>query len=450
MNLARRLWWGLVVTVVAAVLVTGIVGWLGARHLLLERIDTHMHHRLSQQLRPPPPHRRGEGHRSRPLRGPRFADQITLRLTDADGRLIEEQGSWPADLQPELQAAPQTLAAAARLWRVHARPLSQIEATRLGQPVARWLFLAVDLAGFRADLSGVAWALVLVGSAVISGALLLAGRLRDALLAPLARLAAGIAAIDVDRLDDRLAGSDLPPELARIAARINELLTRLEAARARERRVLADIAHELRTPIAALRAELGFLPEAAPGLDDQVAQLSRRLDALLLFTRLEAGPQSLERQPCAWAELVAEAWAPHAAAAEARAQQLALVDDADAEVIGQPDLLVLLISNLLQNAIAHGRPGGAITVHCDGTGLVVRNPAEGLVPGPLTHATEAFWRAERARSDSRHAGLGLAIVARIATLHGLALSVTVDTEHQFVVRVTVARSPPEESGLAAL
>ncbi len=266
--------------------------------------------------------------------------------------------------------------------------------------------------------------LILVGPVV---ALLIWG-IRRALrraLAPLDDLAETIAGRGPDDLSP-LPEAGLARELRPLAHGLNGYLARIDDLRAIERRFVANAAHELRTPIAAIRGRLDLLggPGAAaalPMLDD----LTRRVERLLQLSRSEAG-LGLGRGP---SDLVQVA---RLLVEEARRQGAEVrFDDGDLEHLSLPvdaDALAILIRNLLENALEHGS-GPVRVVICPaeaGTGaaLMIENPT----------AQAAFVEAPFAKGPgSRGLGLGLSIVAALAAAMGASVEKSIRSGQARVV-----------------
>jgi signal transduction histidine kinase len=245
-------------------------------------------------------------------------------------------------------------------------------------------------------------------------------------LRPLDQVAAQAMRIDAGSLHSRFRLEGLPAELHPIAARLNDLLERLSAAFERERRFSADVAHELRTPIAELRA-LAEVALLSPGSQDRrpfedvlaaTLQMENLVTALLSLARCESGRQPVTLEPIALGEALREAWAPLAARARARKLR---VDQAPCDVVVSADRLLLssILGNLLANAVEYAPAGGTVgwTLN-EGAAveLVVSNSNDTLEAADLAHVFEPFWRKDAARADGTHGGLGLSLVAAFARL----------------------------------
>lgn len=266
------------------------------------------------------------------------------------------------------------------------------------------------------------------------------------LLRPLGRLAGRIAAIDPEQ-PQRLGQAGLS-ELEPAVRTLDDLLRRLGEQRERERHFVADAAHELRTPLAAVRAAL----EAPGGGADPLAEvrrLQRTVEDLLALARLDAGAVAVAAQPVDLAGVVQQRWDLLAAAAAQRglAARIAI---APAVVQGDEAKLDAIARNLLDNAVAHADPGTAVEVGLrrDGAAwlLEVMNPCAALRPEDAASVRQRFWRADHARAGG-HAGLGLAIADRLAALCGCSLEI--DTAHgrfRAVLRIPAGDSAPAAGG----
>lgn len=457
-SLARRLWWGLVGTAALAALATGGMAWLTARARLLSEAAEGLRNRaehLARAPQPPRPPREGEG--PRPSRA---AGGLLVCISLPDGSVLTRSEDWPVDVPTRLDHVGQItlLTLAGRHFHALQLPLEPRSPEGAGRgagpsragrwqpppPVPGTMMLVVqDVSELHRDLQRLGLLLIGVGCVVVVVAALLAGRLRDGLLAPLRRLAARIDALPSDDLTARLGGADLPRELCQLVERLDGALERLAAARRRERRGIADVAHELRTPLAALRSELEFAAAAgdvpadrARPLQSQVEALQHRVERLLLLSRVEAGRVALKAQELSLAELVADAWAPVAAEAAGRGLTLSLDDPEGVVLVGDAALLGCLFANLLGNAVAHAAAAPVAVSARRGEGLLqleLANPVADMAAGDYQVAFDPYWRHDAARSGERHHGLGLTLVRRIAELHGASIAARVDPEGRFLV-----------------
>ena len=269
-------------------------------------------------------------------------------------------------------------------------------------------------------------------------------------LRPLARVARQVGEQDAAALQP-LPAADLPDEVAPLVAALNALLARLGQAWGQQRAFVADAAHELRSPLTALKlqaqvlrrlseppADAGALSvspaDRAAALDALVAgvdRASRLVEQLLTLARSEPGAPAPTAQPVALAALLRQVLADHAAAlAAARGSQIELlVDDAPGAaepapvitVAGDPAALAVLVRNLVDNALRYTPAGGQVrlTLSSPPTGplLTVDDNGPGIPEAERERVFERFVRGAAA-ADAAGSGLGLAIVRSIAQRHG--------------------------------
>jgi two-component system sensor histidine kinase TctE len=221
----------------------------------------------------------------------------------------------------------------------------------------------------------------------------------------------------------------VPQEVESVVGGINELLARLEQALGAQRNFVADAAHQLRTPIAALRAQIEAAVAEGPrepspalvGVMAAALRLSRLVDQMLVLAR--AGPDSslvTDRVSLPdLAEAAAEVWLPRAIA---RNVDLGF-ELAPAVVSGNALLLEELLANLLDNALRHVPEAGSVTVACgqeDGSAwLSVEDSGPGIPQSERERVFERFYQPPGSGGGN---GLGLAIVREIARQHGGSVS----------------------------
>lgn len=267
-------------------------------------------------------------------------------------------------------------------------------------------------------------------------------------LRPLDRLASNASKIDASSLATRFDLGGMPNELQPIAETLNDLLARLERSFERERRVSADLAHELRTPVASLKS-LGEValkwPEQATAENyEDVCEISNRMaeiiESMLLLARLEEGSVQPTSAPVDIKQIVQR----HCEDLSKSAAESELDFDLNLDEIpiinSDPDLLGIVVSNLLRNAANHAPAKSQIKVtggH-NGTILSVSNPAPDLELGDLSHLFERFWKSDISRSSS-NTGLGLSIALSAASVIGLNLTAQLDKDQQVTFQVSMRR-----------
>lgn len=271
---------------------------------------------------------------------------------------------------------------------------------------------------------------MLVALPLLAFAILLAVR---ASLAPLRRLGTLLATRGPLSLEP-LPLDGAPAEVRPLVAAINALLARIERALAQEKRFTADAAHELRTPIAALRAqaqvalastdarERGAALEAMLAASDRAARL---LEQLLMLARLDAHDALSHAERADLGVLARSALAQLADSAPERNDDIELRADAPAEIRGQPVLIEVLLRNLFDNALRYTRPGEPVLVSLAASGgetqLCVEDGGAGLDATAMARLGERFFRA--APEGPPGTGLGWSISRRIAGLHGATVEV---------------------------
>jgi signal transduction histidine kinase len=308
------------------------------------------------------------------------------------------------------------------------------------------------LTGIEAELRRQAWLLggmwFLASALVASVVWFITGRV----LMPVRRMTDAIAGITPGSGDQQVAITGLPQELHPVQQRLNDLLARVDAALVREQQTTANIAHELRTPLAGLRAklELALAKERDPA---EIAALCRQgmatltllqglIDNLLLLTRLEAGQERPRMQAVEVAELLASAWALHQPAARERRITLERRLEPALSLITDPDKLRAVLSNLLSNAVAYAPQNSMVQVTAREQGdgrirLTVSNDGATIAPADAERVFEPFWRGDQARTVERgHCGLGLPLVRRLVTVLGGSVTVSVQ-DGRFTVLVVL-------------
>jgi two-component system sensor histidine kinase QseC len=256
-------------------------------------------------------------------------------------------------------------------------------------------------------------------------------------LAPLRRLSAALAGRE-PMAESPVTLSDAPLEMRPLVESLNDLLGRIAALVVAERRFTADAAHELRTPIAAIRAQaqaaLGAadIAERRRSLNSTVAgcdRASRLVDQLLTLARLEADAPNVPGEVDL--DLVArETLVQTAGGALARGQDIELVADPGCRIRAEPALVGVLIRNLVDNAIRYSPDGAKIRVVVESRGdqtvLRVADSGPGLPETDLKRLGERFFRVlGNAQTGS---GLGWSIVRRIAQAQGARVEAAASTE----------------------
>lgn len=250
-------------------------------------------------------------------------------------------------------------------------------------------------------------------------------------LAAVDRMRLRVETIEATDLHQRVPVPKAEDEVARLAITMNEMLDRLESSASTQRRFVADASHELRSPLASLRASLdvasrtsqpGSWAEATLVMSDEVDRMTALVSQLLLLAKADEDALLMRRVDVDLDDLVG---------GEARRlrSQTSLQVDVDApptRVVGDPDRLAELLRNLTDNAASYARSTIEITLRTTAGTVVlsVDDDGPGIPAKDRVRVTERFVRLEEHRSRSQGgAGLGLAIVSEIARGHGGTLTV---------------------------
>lgn len=264
----------------------------------------------------------------------------------------------------------------------------------------------------------------------------LAGFLSRRILAPVESLRMAVQKLGAGDLTQRVETVERG-ELGELASAFNAMADALQHANHVQRQMIADIAHELRTPLSNIRGYIEAVrdrvvepdEETVATLDGEALLLSRLVDDLQELSIVEAGQMTMELQPEDLNELVVhttDAMATSAAARNVRIEKrlpgdLPLVS-IDYHRIGQ------VLRNLLDNALAHTGPGGCITVEVKPMGeqvlVSIADTGEGIEPEDLPFVFDRFYRADRSRTRATGgSGLGLTISKGLVEAHGGQLKV---------------------------
>lgn len=337
---------------------------------------------------------------------------------------------WPEGETGEWSGGPN--------WRRHGRRIAR----RIG------CFLGLALLVLLSAIFGVVWLLLSAFGAVNSApfdtavavtALVLGGVAIAVAILVLRRLAAPVGALIEGA--HRIEAGDLsarvpmrgPSDLRSLARAMNAMSSRLEAEETRRRSVLADIAHELRTPLSIIRGQAeaitdGIYPADAEHMAPIVSateSLEMLVNDLGTLTLAESGALRLNREPVDVAVLVNETLGAFGAEAMAAGVQLTEHLDIDLPALdADPGRIRGVLGNLVSNALAHSRTGGSIRVNgvaADGWVLLtVRDEGTGIPEELLPRVFDRFVKGP----SSTGSGLGLAIVRDVVEAHGGSVTAT--------------------------
>ncbi|WP_127998444.1 ATP-binding protein [Piscinibacter defluvii] len=409
----------LVIGAVAAVwLVSAVLIWRDAEHELDELLDSHLAQAAALLVAQQAGELEDDDHEVDAPLLHRYASRVTFQVWH-EGRLAMRSANAPrAPLAQHLEGFA-TIDLDGAPWRVFAARGAERDVT---------VYVAERLGSRASILRGVLRGLL--------GPMLLALPLLALLswwavrrgLAPLRALGAAIAQREPQALQP-LAAERAPAELAPLVAELNRLFERIGALLVAERRFTADAAHELRTPIAAIRAQaqvaLGAAGDEATrshALQATLAGCDRAahlVEQLLTLSRLEADGHA----PSGRADLALiarEVLATLAPAALARGQQLELESPDHCPLPGSAPLLAALLRNLADNALRYSPDGARVQVQLEpvatGVHLRIEDSGPGLADAERARLGERFFRV--LGSGASGSGLGWSIVRRIAEVHG--------------------------------
>ncbi len=251
----------------------------------------------------------------------------------------------------------------------------------------------------------------------------------------------GVADITDGRsLHRRLSDDEASPEIAALIDTLNAMIARLETSFAALRRFTADASHELKTPLAVLRADVERAMSVTTRRDDRLVALEEALhettrmadlvESLLTLARADEGRFDLYRERVDLSALTQEVYETAVILGEGAGVAVNLPFTAEVTISGDRTRLRQLFLNLVTNAIKYTPRGGRVDIglgrHPDNVTFAVRDTGAGIAAADLPHVFERFWRADRARSRTSERGgfgLGLAISQWIAQAHGGTLTV---------------------------
>ena len=393
----------------------------------------------------------------------------TGRPTGTQGGAPRGPAGWPP-LSPPVPPPPSP-DALPRIYIQVARPQAELEAAFARFAADRDAEMARSVADIRADrdrnlglirreqrrLEAVVVATgVAAFLALAVGGPLLIGRAFH----PVGRFS--VAVSEVSEKDFTLPhdGTDLPAELAPVHARLTQTLDLLRRAFAREKQSVADISHELRTPIASLLATIDVTLRKPRSPDQYRAsleecrviakQLGQLVERIMTLATLDAGTARTVAVRTDGADLAAGCAAIIRPLAEAHGLTLDVDAAGPLDLDTDPDKLREVLMNLLHNAVEYNQPGGTISLAVRGEDdravFEVRDAGIGMPPEVREKIFERFYRADPSRASTGvHAGLGLAIVKEYVGRLGGTIEVATEPGAGTTFRVSLPAAPAEEA-----
>ncbi len=352
-------------------------------------------------------------------------ERIAIEVWDEKGRGIYRSPDAP-DIGRLIEGF-RTIERGEKHWRVFGLR-QNTRFVQVAQPVSVREALAVRLA------LRTLWPLGLLLPLIVALVLIVVSRG----LSPIRALSRALSTRSLDALEPLHPDGSVPEEIRPLVDALNDLLHRLHAASSAQRTFIADAAHELRSPLAALKLQLqgaerdGSLKgegETIARIEARLNRIIRLVQQLLALAREDAEPSAL-LAPVPLRRLAEQAVGDFSLIAEAKSIDLGLELTAAAgeedlfEVRGDPNGLSVLLNNLVDNAIRYTPQGGRVDLILRRIGpridFEVRDTGPGIAQAELARVCDRFYRGEGAAGEG--SGLGLAIASRIASRHGAQLS----------------------------
>lgn len=266
-------------------------------------------------------------------------------------------------------------------------------------------------------------------------------------LRPLEEMTSSLKEFGPERLHERIPPRGWPRELRPLALAFDEMFDRLEASFTRLSQFSADLAHELRTPIANIQGESEVALTRARTSDEyreviessitECERLSRIVDNLLFLARAESAEEHIERSSFKGREALEKIAAYYEPIAEEH--QITITCTGEGEVYADPLLFGRAVTNLVENALRFTPADGAIQISVEANAasaqVAVRDTGSGIAAEHLPRVFDRFYRADPSRTG-KGTGLGLALVKSIMDLHGGSAVVDSDVQRGTVVTLT--------------
>ncbi|WP_036303714.1 ATP-binding protein [Methylomicrobium agile] len=256
-------------------------------------------------------------------------------------------------------------------------------------------------------------------------------------LAPMNQLQKALAQREISYLKP-LSVDNLPNELVPMVNALNSLFAQLERAFEHERRFTADASHELRTPLAGLLTQVQVAlktqdeqiqRQALKRIEQAVNRMSYMVKQLLTFSRIDSGPEFLEKTGVKLASEVIQVITDLEHDAYRKSIDVEFIEKSSAEIIGNPPLINILIRNIVDNAIKYTPEYGSIRIYLTDkekhVELRVEDSGPGIKPDAYEKSLKRFHRLAETASVAQGTGLGFSIAQRIVAIHGAEFSLGV-------------------------
>lgn len=274
-------------------------------------------------------------------------------------------------------------------------------------------------------------------------------------LRPMYALAGTIRGVNERTLDHSFPAETYPVELQPICDCLNALLQRIRYSFERERRFNADVAHELRTPLAGIQTTLEVnlarprdSEEYRRALSECLAiarSMQKMVDTLLSLSRLDSQQLSVRRQRFVLHDLIESRWRHFADKAFDRGLSFENRVGPEVRCVADPDHLSMILSNLFDNGVEYADKGGRVWIDAktEGNTLIVSLSNTGctLSPDAVDRVFDLFWRQDASRTETgKHCGVGLAVVRKIAEASGMAVEAKVQPGGIFTLSLRIPGS----------
>jgi signal transduction histidine kinase len=448
-----------------ALALIGLWAYLGVRHIVHRQLDEGLGIAGQTIVDVLSTHRTIAEHQGQmDGRGSLLAYNRLVVVRDSSGRILQANAPLARLLTVDAGSL-HTALNGGRAWATSQLAGEPIRTVYLAAPPsapadAKVVQIAMSLNPLQQDLRSIL--LLMVTTVVLASMATFVGSgwLARGALAPVADIAAHAKAVTGGRQQQRITVHADVIEFIRLIEVLNGMIGRLEQATVWHRRIIRDLAHDLRTPITALRAgvEVALWGERRPdeyrrtlgSAMEEIERLTLISDALVSLGRIESGDLEIARDTVELADV--------AAGAVGRMQQRIGAHVfrftrpvAPSPLIGDARLLGLALDQLLDNAKRHTPPGTRVDVSIqpsdNSISLAVEDNGPGVSPELLPHLFEHFFRADSARGRESGPGLGLTLVAAIVELHGG--EVRAERVNGGGLRVRIELPPAREPAAAA-
>ena len=375
-------------------------------------------------------------------RDPVRSTNAPIQFVESRDLPLSSQPVNPPEMRPKIlaPATPQTSGMIREI--VQRMPQGMDTVVRVGCSIAPELN---ELQITALKLAGVGGVVLIFG---LAGGWWLVGRA----LEPVTIISTTAVKIAAGDLSQRIDMVEAESELGQLAAVLNSTFARLESAFAQQRQFASDAAHELRTPVSVIltqtQAALNRERDAASYRQtveacQRAAQRMRKLiETLLELARFDAGQEVLKRLTFDFSQTIAGCADWVQPLAEDRGVKI-LSELSPLEIIGDPERLEQVVTNLLTNAIQYNQPAGEVRVKLESEEglavLTISDTGQGITPDDLPRVFERFYRGDKSRTGGGSAGLGLSICKSIIEAHGGTIEVMSEQNigTTFVVRLPI-------------